>query len=208
MLSVLVTNPKGGSGKTTVATNLAAAFAAMGRRSFIADVDRQRSSMRWLGRRPDTAAAIAGVDWIKNPDKLPRNSDVLVIDAPAAIRGKQTEALVAQADVVVVPVLPSAFDQETTSRFVKRLDELKPIRKNKKSVIVIGNRVRKRSRAASRLDLFLFGLGRPQLGWLPDRAIYPEVARLGLSIFDLQNKSGEALQEDWRPLLRFITDGD
>ncbi len=207
MLSVLVTNPKGGSGKTTVATNLAAAFAAMGRRCFLADVDRQGSSLRWLARRPDTAAAIEGVDWIKDPDKVPKKSDVLVIDAPAAIRGKKTEALVAQADVVLVPVLPSAFDQETTARFVKRLDELKPIRKNKKPVIVIGNRVRRNSRAAARLDLFLFGLDRPQLGWLPDRAIYNELARLGLGIFDLPGKRGQDLQEDWRPLLRSITNG-
>lgn len=204
VLSVLVSNPKGGSGKTTVATNLAAAFAAAGRRTTLADVDRQRSSLRWLDRRPASAPPIQGLDWVRDQDKAPKQADVLIIDAPAAIRSKKTDNLVARADLVVVPVLPSSFDQDTTSRFLKRLDELKPIRKNRKPVVIVGNRVRRNSRAAARLDIFLFGLGGRDLGWLPDRAAYSELAGQGLSIFDLTSKRGEDLRQDWQSLLRFI----
>ena len=204
MFSILVTNPKGGSGKTTVATNLAPAFAVAGQRSWLADVDRQRSSLSWLRRRPATAPAIKGLDWVKDLGKLPAKQGVLVIDAPAAIRSRKTDALVAIADVVVVPVLPSVFDQDTTTAFLKRLDELKPIRKNKKTVAVLRNRVRRNSRAAARLDLFMIGTGRQDLGMLPDRALYPELAARGLGIFDLATKQVVALQQDWQPLLRFV----
>ena len=204
VFSVLVTNPKGGSGKTTVATNLVSAFAAVGQRSWLADVDRQRSSLGWLGRRPETAPPIKGLDWVKALGKAPARQGVLVIDAPAAIKSRKTDALVALADVVVVPVLPSVFDQDTTAAFLKRLDDLKPIRKNKKSVAVLRNRVRRNSRAAARLDLFMIGTGRQDLGVLPDRAFYPELAARGLGIFDLGTKQAVALQEDWQALLRFV----
>ncbi len=204
MFSILVTNPKGGSGKTTVATNLAAAIAAAGQRSWLADVDRQRSSLNWLKRRPAAAPAIKGLDWVKDLGRPPAKQGVLVIDAPAAIRSRKTDALVAIADVVVVPVLPSVFDQDTTTAFLKRLDELKPIRRNKKTVAVLRNRVRRNSRAAARLDLFMIGTGRQDLGMLPDRALYPELAARGLGIFDLVTKQGVALQQDWQPLLRFV----
>lgn len=207
MLSILVTNPKGGSGKTTIATNLASAFAATERRTWLADVDRQHSSLKWLARRPATAPAIKGLDWVKDLGKQPDKQGVLVIDAPAAIRSKKTDALVARADVVVVPVLPSAFDQETTAAFLKRLDELKPIRKNKKPVAVLRNRVRRNSRAAARLDLFMIGTGRQDLDALPDRALYPELAARGLGVFDLHTKQGAALQEDWKALLNFVKEG-
>lgn len=204
MFSILVTNPKGGCGKTTIATNLASAFATNGGRCWIADVDRQHSSLGWLARRPDTASAIKGMDWSKDLGKVPGKKGVLVIDAPAAIKDKKTESLVKRADVVVVPVLPSVFDQETTLAFLKQLDRLKPIRNNKKSVAVLRNRVRSRTRAAARLDFFMIGTGRQDLGILPDRARYPDLAMQGLGIFDLETKQARAMQEDWEPLLRFI----
>ena len=206
MLSILVTNPKGGCGKTTIATNLAAAFAAGGRRAWLADVDRQRSSLNWLARRPETATAITELDWVKSLGKTPNKKGVLVIDAPAATKSKQTDALVGRADVVIVPVLPSAFDQETTAAFLRRLEELKPIRKNKKAVGLLRNRVRRNSRAAMGLDLFMIGTGHRDLGVLPDRAIYPELASQGLGIFDLRTKFAATLQQDWQALLRFIDD--
>ena len=107
-------------------------------------------------------------------------------------------------DVVVVPVQPSVFDQETTAAFLKRLDDLKPIRKDKKTIAVLRNRVRHNSRAAARLDLFMISAGRQDLGVLPDRALYPELAARGLGVFDLTTRQGVALQQDWQTLLRFI----
>jgi chromosome partitioning protein len=204
MISILVANPKGGCGKTTVATNLAAAFAGEGRKSVLADLDRQHTSLDWLVRRPGWAAPIAGLNWSKEVGPPPKKAEVLIIDAPAAMRTKAVQDCLKLADVVVVPVLPSSFDQETTGRFLKRLRTLKPIRKEKAAVAVVRNRVRRRTRAAARLDLFMLGVGHNDLGWIQDRQLYNEAAAQGLGLFDLTDKIARELREDWRPLLNFI----
>lgn len=204
MLSILVSNPKGGCGKTTVATNLATAFANAGQRCWLADADRQGSSLSWLERRHASAPAIKGLDWGKALGAPPKKKGVLIIDAPAAIRSKKTEVLISLADVVVVPVMPSNFDQQTTAVFLDQVKALKPIRKNKKVVAVVRNRVRRKTRVARRLDLFMVGGGHQDLGGLPDRAIYTELSGQGLGIFDLHTQFGQTLQADWQALLDFI----
>ena len=205
MLSVLVANAKGGCVKTTLATNLAAAFAAGGRRTVLADADRQRSSLAWLDRRPKSLPGIVGLDWSKGVDSvLAPESDCLVIDGAAGIRRKPMEELIRLANVVVVPVLPSAFDETGTRRFLERLKELKPIRRDRVAVAVVRNRVRGRSVAAAQLDLFLLDVGTTGVARIPDRALYVEAAARGLSVFDLESARAAELRHDWRPLLRFI----
>ncbi|MDW8370542.1 MAG: ParA family protein, partial [Geminicoccaceae bacterium] len=111
MIRILVTNLKGGCGKTTLATNLAGAFARGGLATTLADVDRQRSSLAWLALRAPGVPTVHGVDWRKEPGLVPPGTARLVIDAPAAIRVKEVEELLVSADLVVVPVLPSLFDE-------------------------------------------------------------------------------------------------
>ena len=204
MLSVLVANTKGGCGKTTIATHLAGAFAAAGLRTALADVDRQRSSLNWLRRRPDWAAPIKGLDWVKKIGDPGPDVARLVIDMPAAMRMTDVRELVREAHVILVPILPSVFDEDTTAQFLSKLDGFKPIRKHKKDVAVIRNRIRGGSRAAAHLDGFLAGLHHKVAARVPDRAIYPDVAARGLSLFDLKTKQAEDLREDWFPLLRFV----
>jgi chromosome partitioning protein len=204
MIIVLVANTKGGCGKTTVSTHLAAAFAGDGRRTALADADRQRSSLEWTRLRPGTAPPIAGLDWSKDLGAPPKDLDRLVIDAPAAMRKKDVFELVRMADVIVVPVLPSVFDQGSTLTFLARLHELKSIRKSRKPVGVLRNRVRPRTRAAARLARFLGEVEHADLGALRDRAIYNDVAAEGLSIFDLPGPRAATLREDWAPLLGYI----
>lgn len=206
MIRVLVTNIKGGCGKTTVATNLAGAFAHGGLPTALADVDRQRSSLGWLKLRPAEAPPIAALDWRKDTGPVPQGTLRLVIDAPAALRMKQVETLIAEADIIVVPVLPSLFDEGSTARFLDRLEELKPIRKGRKDVLVVANRMRARSRAADRLLSFLKGRAATPTTLLADRSIYGEVAVRGLSIFDAKGRAVAGLQEEWRPLLRAVED--
>jgi chromosome partitioning protein len=204
MLTVLVANTKGGCGKTTVSTHLAAALAGAGHRTALADADRQRSSLEWTRLRPGTAAAIAALDWSKDLGGPPKDLDRLVIDAPAAMRKKDVFELVGMADVIVVPVLPSAFDQGSTLTFLARLNELKSIRKSRKPVGVLRNRVRPRTRAAARLARFLAEIEHADLGALRDRAIYNDVAAEGLSIFDLPGPRAAGLRADWAPLLGYV----
>jgi len=204
MLTILVANIKGGCGKTTVATHLAAASAAAGFPTALADVDRQRSSLGWLERRPEKAPALIGLDWAKDVADAPRGTKRLVIDAPAALKTKQIEDLVKMADVIVLPVLPGAFDEQATQRFLGKLEELKSIAKNRKSVAVVGNRMRARTKAADRLDQFLGGIGHKVVTRLRDSQIYADAAATGLSLFDMPGKRAAEHRADWAPLLAYI----
>jgi chromosome partitioning protein len=204
MISVLVANTKGGCGKTTVATHLAAAFASAGWRTALADADRQRSSLDWTRLRPPSAAPVEPLDWSRDLSRPPREVERLVIDGAAAMKKKHVFELVGMADVIVVPVLPSAFDQGSTSAFLARLAELKSIRKNRKPVAILRNRVRPRTHAAARLARFLAAFEHADLGTLADRAIYSDVAAQGLSIFDLPGKRAAALRGDWAPVIAYV----
>lgn len=204
MLRVLVTNIKGGCGKTTIATNLAAAFAAGGFATGLAEVDRQRSSLSWLKLRASHHRPIQGLDWRRDIGDIPDTIRRLVIDAPANLRMRHVDDLIREADLVVVPVLASVFDESSTERFLTKLDELKPIRKGRKTVALVANRLRPRSKAAQRLETFLERLGQPIAARLSDRAIYGELAVQGQSIFDVEGHLVRPVREEWRPLLNTI----
>ena len=204
MLRVLVTNLKGGCGKTTIATNLAGAFAAGGFATGLAEVDRQQSSLAWLELRHGHSRPIAGVDWRKDVGNVPPSLARLVIDAPANLRMKQVDELIQAADLIVVPVLASVFDEGSTERFLAKLEELKPMRKGRKAVALVANRLRPRSRATQRLEDFLQRLGQPIAARLTDRAVYGELAIQGLSIFDLDGRLVRPMRQEWRPLLNTI----
>lgn len=206
MLSVLVCNPKGGCGKTTIATNLAAAFAHMGFVTALADCDRQKSACRWVARRPAGMPEVTGLDWTKEVTGVPDGIERLVIDAPAAIRRRDVKDLIAKAEIIVVPVLPSPFDEMTSRKFLAVLDKLKPIRKNTRAVAVIGNRVRARTAAAGQLDEFLASLCHEVVTRLRDTLAYPAAAATGTSVFDMTARRFEPLIAEWQPLLRFIVD--
>ena len=204
MISILVANVKGGCGKTTVATHLAAACAVAGETTLLADVDRQRSSWSWVERRPQTAAAIAGADWSKEVGKPAKTVTRLVIDAPAALRRGQIEELVDLADYIVLPVQPGVFDEGATRRFLDRIEELKAVIKGKKPVAVVGNRLRPRTRASDRLDHFLAETGHRVATRLRDSSLYPECAQSGLTLFDIPGKRVAEVRADWEPLLTFL----
>jgi chromosome partitioning protein len=106
-----------------------------------------------------------------------------------------------------MPVLPSTFDQQASQAFLEKLDELKPIRKNRKGVAIVGNRMRDRTRAAARLDRFLAGMGHTVVARLRDGQAYGEAAEVGLSIFELKGVRTRAIREDWQPLIDYIEQG-
>jgi chromosome partitioning protein len=204
MLSVLVGNIKGGCGKTTIATHLAAAFAAGGFKTVIGDCDRQHSSLNWLHRRAASAPAILGCDWAKSLDHPPKDTERLVIDAPAAMRHKAVEELIAIADVIVVPVLPSAFDEDATAQFLAKLSEIKVVRKNKRVVAVVGNRLRLGTKASAHLDTFFGGLGFPVVARLRDSQIYPTLAAEGSAVVESSARRTREYLGEWQPLFSLV----
>ncbi|MGE5505759.1 MAG: division plane positioning ATPase MipZ [Actinomycetota bacterium] len=204
MLSVLVGNIKGGCGKTTVATHIAAAFAGKGLITAIGDCDRQRSSLNWLRRRPAGLPLITGLDWSKEVGDPPKKADRLVIDAPAAMHHRDVEALIDLADVVVVPVLPGAFDEDATARFLDRLAKVKAVRKNKRVVAVIGNRLRPGTKASEHLAGFFAGLGFPVVARLRDSQVYPTAAAAGTTVLESQERRCRDYAAEWTPLLDLL----
>jgi len=204
MRSVLVANPKGGCGKTTIATNLAAAFAQSGLVTAIADVDRQRSSLTWLERRSDALPTIRGLDWTQGVGKVKKRIDRLVIDAPAAITPKDFQSLLKMADVIILPILPSAFDQVAAVTFLGKIETLKPIRKNRKPVAVVANRIRPRARAYHALIGFLDEFNQAPVTSLRETVAYTDAAETGKSIFDRRDQRSRAFQADWGPLIAYV----
>ncbi|HTH16757.1 MAG TPA: division plane positioning ATPase MipZ [Magnetospirillum sp.] len=207
MLSVLVGNIKGGCGKTTIATHLASAFVRAGHRTAIGDCDRQRSSLNWLRRRAENAPVIQGLDWSKELGSPPKGIDRLVIDAPAAMHHKDVEELLGIADIVVVPVLPGAFDEDATAHFLKKLSAVKAVRKNKRVVAIVGNRVRVGTKASEQLDTFFASLGFPVVARLRDSQIYPNVASVGLSVLEAKDRRSRDYAAEWAPLLALLQEG-
>jgi chromosome partitioning protein len=204
--SILVANRKGGCGKTMVALTLAAALAGQGRRVALADADLQKSALRWLKHRPAGVPAIAGLDWTKagHVGEAPGDYAWLVIDAPGAIRGGRAEALIAEADAVVAPVMPSSFDADSTRRFLRDIEDVKRVRKGKVGLHLVANRVRPQQRATDRLRAFFAALGQEPLAWISERAAYADLAEQGLAIFDKPQQVYAPLRAQWSPVLAAV----
>lgn len=202
--TVAVVNLKGGTGKTTVAVHLAVAWASSGLRVAVADFDRQRSASAWAKRRPETAAPVTVLDWRRDFGHSPGKFQRLVIDCAAGLTSKYTRQVVAKADLVVVPLAATFFDEHSTLRFLKRIGELKRVRKGRTAILMVANRVRPGSRETSALMRLMLGHGYRLTGTIPDRAIYSRMAGQGLTVFDTATMPALEQQEHWMPLLEAI----
>ncbi len=204
MFIVAVVNPKGGCGKTTISSQLAARFAREGHRSVLGDLDRQQSALRWVARRPAHLPLIEAADLDPDAMVLPFGEGRMVIDCPAGLRRKHLEVVVRAADALVVPVLPSAFDEDAAARVHAALQEIKPVRKGRRPLALVANRVRPRSRAGRHLAEFCTGLGVQAVASLSDAQHYVTAAATGVTLFDLPAAREERLRAEWRPLLAFL----
>jgi chromosome partitioning protein len=203
---IVVANPKGGVGKSTLSTNLAGHLAHRGRAVMLGDVDRQQSSRTWLALRPRAVPQIAG--WEVTIDRLvkpPKGTTHVVLDTPAGLHGKKLEEVMRVADRVLVPLQPSIFDIYATRDFIGQL--LARRRHERVGIAVIGNRVREGTIAAEQLQTFLGTLGVPLLGHLRDTQNYVHLAARGLTLWDVAPGRVEKDLEQWQPLLRWA-DGE
>jgi len=210
MRSILVLNPKGGSGKTTLATNIAAWIAGQGKRVALADLDKQGSSNDWLAVRPDNRPAIIRACEDSKTVRVDADIDYLIIDSPAALHGNKLAKFARNAERAIVPITASAIDVRAAERFFHELVSLKKKINRKIKIATVANRVREDTRAAARLEHYLEHLrlpdGRelPYLSRLRNSQNYVTAAERGLSIFELAPSKTFQDREQWVPLLKWL----
>lgn len=191
---VVVVNPKGGCGKTTLSTNLAAYFAKRGPIPTIMDCDPQGSSMTWIERRPTTSAPIHGIAAYKRTMqatrswqlRVPQETTNLVVDSPASLSHDDLREVTRDASSILVPVMPSSIDIHAASRCIADLLLVAKVDRRDKKLAVVANRTRKNTKSFAKLMRFLDSLGIPIIAVLRDSQNFVHAAEEGIGICEMQ----------------------
>ncbi len=203
MRAVLVANPKGGAGKTTLATNLSGYFANKGRATTLCDLDRQQSALRWMAFRDPSLPAVTGY-FAGNQISLnlPREADWVVVDAPAGLQGYKLSDYLRAADKVIVPLVPSVFDMAATEDFLNSIRS--EVRGQRAKVGIVAMRVDPRTKAAGMLEEFLKHFDIPIITYLRNTQNYVNVAASGATVFDPPRAKNRRELEQWTPLIEWL----
>jgi chromosome partitioning protein len=208
--TTLVINSKGGSGKTTLTTNLASYFAANRVATAILDYDPQGSSLNWLRQRAHPAPKIHGANAAPQRSGLrslgmhvPEGTRQLVVDGPAGATGLLLQEMIARAHAILVPVQPSSIDIHATANFVRDLLVMGRLRARNVRLAVVANRVRRSSPVYQPLERFLNSLGLPFLARLSDSEVFVQAAETGLGIFEMDPVASAAEREQFMPIVQW-----
>ena len=200
---IVVANPKGGVGKSTLATNVAGYLASRGHAVMLGDVDRQQSARSWLAQRPAGLAPISA--WEVSHDEIvrpPKGTTHVVLDTPAGLHGKRLDEVMKIADKVLIPLQPSIFDIHATHEFARQL--LAHKRSERVAIAVVGMRTREGTIATDQLRSFLDGMKLPLLGFLRDTQNYVHLAAHGLTLWDVNSTRFERDREQWLPVQAWL----
>jgi chromosome partitioning protein len=200
----MTVNSKGGCGKTTLATNLASFYATEGKNVVLADFDPQQSSLEWLDQRPENFPEILGLDAVKSGFRIPRSTDILIMDAPAATHGKELADLVKRADTLLIPVLPSPLDMRAAAHFIEELLLNGKVSRKQTKVAVVANRVREYTLSYQALEAFLSSMKIPFTAVLRDTQNYIRAAEKGLGIFEMAPSAVWQDLEQWEELTDWL----
>lgn len=212
MRTILVINSKGGSGKTTVTTNLASYYAYKKVKTTVVDYDPQGSSLQWLRVRPADAEKINGANGAPPKNAairsiqtyIPPDTETLIIDAPAGANGLLLQELVRRSNFIVIPVAPSAIDIHATADFIKELFLFGGARNSKAKIAVVANRVRASSSVYESLQRFLNSLKLPFLTTISDSENYLHAVEKGLGVFEMDEATTAAERQELMPIFSWI----
>jgi chromosome partitioning protein len=213
VLRISVMNTKGGCGKTTVATNLASYCAGEGYATALFDYDRQASSTRWLKQRKAGRPPIHGVAAFEPPPegvtrswqmRVPENTRYTITDTPAGYALFDVEDRVAEADVILIPVLPSVIDIHSTADFIRDLLLVGKARAHNTRLAIVTNRTRIHTKAVEKLERFLQKLDIPVVARIRDTQHYVTAAERGLGIHELGERDARKDIESWSALLSWL----
>jgi chromosome partitioning protein len=204
MRNIMFLNAKGGSGKTTLATNLASCFAAQGAKVALVDLDPQSSASAWLDARSAARPRIQGLRFDQTKAKIGRNTDYVIMDAPAAVHGKQLKELMRKAETFIVPVLPSPMDMRAAADFVEEMNSSGGAGRKAPKIAFVANRARDYTNIYWELDEFLIKQKAPFLTMLRDTQNYIRAAEQGLGIFELAPYTTTVDREQWEPVIKWI----
>lgn len=205
MRHILVTNAKGGCGKSTIATSLAAYFAGEGYSTALADFDPQASALTWLEQRPAEYAPIAAVRGFETGMKtVPRSAEYVIIDAPAGTYGKDLAELVRRAETIIVPVLPSPIDMKAAERFIDQLLDIGKVAEKQAKAALVANRVKENTLIFEELDSALSRLKVPYVASFREAQNYIRAYQRGLGVHELPPYLAWPDWEQWDPLLEWL----
>jgi chromosome partitioning protein len=204
MRSILVVNPKGGCGKTTIATNLASYYAIWDVPTALVDFDPQKSSLEWLDARPADASPIQGLSGESGVIEPHEDTVRIIYDAPARTDTAKVGELIKVTDAVIIPVLPSAIDMRSAARFLSELLIKHRIRESKTPVAVVGNRVHSNYLSSMALERFLNKVDIPFITSFRETQNYVRAADQGIGIFEMIPSMVNQDLEQWRPLINWI----
>jgi chromosome partitioning protein len=201
---IAIANPKGGVGKSTLATNLAGALAWQGHAVMLGDLDRQQSARQWLGLRPPGLPAITGWEMRESTGQVrpPKGTTHVVIDTPAGLHGKKLQALLGLVDLILVPMQASLFDIQATHAFLADLKDHPKAAKVR--VGLVGMRVKDHTIARERLQEFVATLPAPMVAAIRDTQNYVHLAAHGLTLWDVAPSRVERDLAQWEPLLAWL----
>lgn len=205
MRQIMVINAKGGSGKTTIATNLASYFATQNKNVTIIDYDPQGSSLAWLDARSPAKRPIQGIaGFKKNAERPKRSTDIVIMDAPAAVHGAELTKLVRKAKTILIPVLPSPIDMRAATSFIKELKSSAPVSQKKAKLALVANRSRDITNIFWELEEFLSTQKLPYLTMLRDSQNYVRAAERGLGIYEMGPAATAVDRDQWEPIIKWV----
>lgn len=201
----MVMNAKGGCGKSTLATNIACYFATEDYKVTLADYDPQRTGLDWLEARPADLPKITGVPAYDDGLRaVPRDTEVLVIDAPARTHGSEMNELVRRAETIIVPVMPSPIDLKACAHFLGELLELGKVQREQARLAVVANRVRENTLMFDELDAYLGKLKVPYLSALRQSTNYLRAYQRGMGVFELPEYLAWPDWKQWEPITKWL----